>query len=160
MKRKQRSDDSSDSGAGSGSDFKPSPSPPPADVKPDVKPDIKPKATKSPKRASPSKGGGSGKLPPGSKAALASLIVQRGIACLPSHAECADIVSTLTPRAVAVLGSGRRHFATTSDGPRTAVRSDTKLTRQTGMTPAQVKNQLDPRKGVRKELLKLAENLG
>ncbi|EKC99003.1 hypothetical protein A1Q2_06757 [Trichosporon asahii var. asahii CBS 8904] len=130
MKRKHGSDSGSDSAADSaadsGSDFQPSPTPAPVNkkpnVKPDIKPDIKPKVTKSPtKRASPSKAGGSGKLPPGSKAALASLIVQRGLASLPSHAECAEI---------------------------------------TGMTPAQVRNQLDPRKGVRKKLQKLAETLG
>lgn len=102
MKRKHGSDSGSDSAADSaadsGSDFQPSPTPAPVNkkpnVKPDIKPDIKPKVTKSPtKRASPSKAGGSGKLPPGSKAALASLIVQRGLASLPSHAECAEIVS-------------------------------------------------------------------
>lgn len=92
-KRKHGSDDDSSSNGDSGSDFAPSPSPP-VDKKPDIKPDIKPKVTKSPvKRASPSKAGGTGKLPPGSKAALASLIVQRGLASLPSHAECAEIVS-------------------------------------------------------------------
>lgn len=104
MKRKHGSESDSDSGAGSGSDYRPSPSSPPAaDTKPDVKPDVKPKASKATSKrspASPSKGG-SGKLPPGSKAALAALIVQRGVAALPSHAECAHIVSvpSLTFRA-------------------------------------------------------------
>lgn len=115
MKRKHGREESSDSGSHSGSDFRPSPSQQPADKKPDIKADIKPKVTKSPaKHASPSKAGGSGKLPPGSKAALAALIVKRGVASLPSHSECAEIVSgTFSPSAVSLgdMASGGQQLS-------------------------------------------------
>lgn len=79
------------------------------------------------------KKGGPQPYAPGAKSSLAEMIVRIGIAGLPNHAEvCQKVNSWLKGGADS----------------------------QTGLTPSQLRTQLDPRWGVRRELNKCAESLG
>lgn len=63
------------------------------DEKPDLKPDLLDEEKPNTKTRTKPKSAGGAKLPPGAKAAFATLIVQRGLANLPPHTEIAALVS-------------------------------------------------------------------